>query len=75
MTITTEKKLRDFTFWAGAVDRRRKLTDEEMDRLEELLDPTGEEEISATELNDYIWFSEDDYLPYLGITPEEWEER
>lgn len=75
MTITIEKKLRDFTFWGGAVERRRRLTNEEMDRLEDMLDPTGEEQISATELNDYIWFSEDDYLPALGISEEEWEAR
>lgn len=75
MTITIEKKLRDFAFWGGAVERRRRLTDEEMDRLEDMLDPTGEEQMSATELNDYIWFSEDDYLPFLGISEEEWEAR
>ena len=75
MTIQYEKKLRDFTFWGGAVERRRRLTDEEMDRLEELLDPTGEEVMTRTEINDYLWFSEEDYLPALGISEEEWEER
>ena len=75
MTIQTECKLRDFEFWGGGKVRANKLTPEELDQLETIIDPTGMGIINATELNDYLWFEEEDYVPLLGISEKEWEER
>ena len=38
MTMTIEKKLRDFHFWSGAATNAAKLSYEELDRLEEQLE-------------------------------------
>lgn len=75
MTIQTETKLRDFDFWSGGAVNARKLSPEELDTLESYLDPTGEEVMTATEINDFLWFDEETYLPLLGITQDEWDER
>ena len=75
MTIQTEIKLRDFDFWHGGATNASKLTPEELDALETYLDCINEGVMTATEVNDFIWFDEETYLPLLGITQEEWDER
>lgn len=74
MTITNEIKLRDFHFWGGAVERANKLTPEELDSIEDMISYDNES-WSSTEVNDYIWFEEETYVPLLGISAEEWEAR
>ena len=59
MTMTIEKKLRDFPFWAGAATNAAKLTSEELDQLDEILDELNEpsgDYMSTTEVNDTMWF-------------------
>lgn len=76
MTIKYECKLRDFDFWGGALVRAHKLTWDELDQIEEHLKLTyGDEIIDATELNDYIWFEEETYLPIIGLTQEQFDAR
>ena len=60
MTMTIEKKLRDFDFWGGAAINAAKLTPEELDRLEaeleEINELNGDGPMSITEVNDFMWF-------------------
>lgn len=74
MTMTIEKKLRDFHFWAGAASNAAKLTPEELDnieaQLEELIDETSEP-WSTTEINDFFWFQFEDVCEWLGLDYEE----
>ena len=74
MTMTIEKKLRDFRFWSGAASNAAKLTPEELDeieaRLEELKD-YNEEPWSTTEINDIFWFQMEDICEWLGLDYEE----
>ena len=74
MTMTIEKKLRDFHFWSGAATNAAKLTPEELDTLEEQLEEVNDErEIiwSTTEINDFMWFDFETVCEWLGL---DWEE-
>lgn len=73
MTMTIEKKLRDFHFWSGAAINAAKLTPEELDTLEsELEDMIDEKEPwSTTEINDFMWFQFEDVCEWLGLDYEE----
>ena len=71
MTITIEKKLKDFHFWSGAASNRAKLTDNECDQLEQIIEDTCEEPWSATELNDAMWFDFENLCDWLGLDYEE----
>lgn len=74
MTMTIEKKLRDFTFWGGAAINAAKLTPEELDQLDEMLDelhePSGDY-MSTTEVNDWMWFDFEMVCEWLGLDEEE----
>ena len=74
MTMTIEKKLRDFHFWSGAATNAAKLTPEELDTLESQLEEINDErEIiwSTTEINDFMWFDFETVCEWLGLN---WEE-
>ena len=73
MTMTIEKKLRDFKFWAGAAANAAKLTAEELDDLEyQLEEIQGDDEpFSTTEVNDIMWFQFEDVCDWLGLDYEE----
>ena len=74
MTMTIEKKLRDFHFWSGAATNAAKLTPEELDELDGILDELNEpsgDYMSTTEVNDLMWFQFEDVCEWLGL---DWEE-
>lgn len=74
MTITTEKKLRDFQFWSGAATNAAKLTPEELDQLEAEIEGwrCGDAEPwSTTEINDMMWFDFENVCEILGLDYEE----
>lgn len=73
MTMTIEKKLRDFHFWSGAATNAAKLTPEELDQLDEQLDEIASdgEPMSTTEVNDFMWFQFEDVCEWLGLDYEE----
>ena len=72
MTIKTEKNLRGFEAWSGAIETKKLILDagleEEFEGLIEELFPDG---LSDTELNDILWFDGDWILGNLGIKEEE----
>ena len=75
MIIRTEESLRNFKFWSGAKDVVEKLTVEELDSIEILLEEEYPEGITDTELNDMFWFEADFLLSCIGLTEEEILER
>ena len=68
MIIKTEKNLRNFEAWSGAIETKNLILDagleEEFEGLIEELYPNG---LSDTELNDILWFDSDWILENLGI--------
>ena len=74
MTMTIEKRLRDFHFWGGAASNAAKLTPEELDEIEEQLDTLGAYEqdvMSTTEVNDFFWFDFETVCEWLNLDYEE----
>ena len=76
MTMTIEKKLRDFHFWSGAATNAAKLTYDELDAIEERLEEINEsrgsdEPMSTTEVNDFFWFDFEEICEWLGLEYEE----
>jgi hypothetical protein len=66
MRIYREIPLREFEFWAGAKDRVKYLTMEELDQIEEILEEISPEGLSETDLNDLFWFEDDLIAEWLG---------
>lgn len=74
MTMTIEKKLRDFHFWSSAATNAAKLTPEELDATEEQMESivySNDEPWSTTEVNDYFRFQFEDICSQLGLDYEE----
>lgn len=74
MTMTIEKSLKDFDFWGGAAVNAAKLTDEELDEMEEYIEHeicSSDEPWSTTEVNDFFWFQFEDICEWLGLDYEE----
>lgn len=76
MTMTIEKKLKDFHFWGGAATNAAKLTPEELDQLDEQLEEinelNGDEPMSTNEVNDFMWFDFKNICKdWLGLDYEE----
>lgn len=66
MKVYTETSLRDFEFWCGAKDTVEYLTDEELEKIEAILEELNPDGMSDTEVNDVFWFEEDWIAEMLG---------
>ena len=53
--------------WSGATDTLADLTDEQIEKIFDYLDDTGEG-MSLTELNDFFWFERDTIADWLGYS-------
>lgn len=75
MKIYKEESLSRFKFWSGAKDRAEKLTDQEFDQIESMLEELYPDGIDETKLNDLFWFEFETIAEWLGTTEEEILER
>ena len=66
MKIYREVPLTEFEFWAGARNRVKYLTPDELDQIEERLEELCPEGLSETDVNDLFWFEEDMIAEWLG---------
>jgi len=66
MKIYREIPLTEFEFWAGAKDRVKYLTKEELDQIEQILEEICPEGMSEFEVNDLFWFEEELIAEWLG---------
>lgn len=71
MKIIKEENLRCFEFWSGAKDRANRLTFEQLDKIEKILEGTWPEGMSDTEVNDLFWFDFDTVCEWLDIPGED----
>ena len=70
MYYTVEFSIDSFEFWSGAVDVIDSVR--ELDKLDELealiIEVFGDSEnVSETDINDFVWFEDDMINDYLGI--------
>ncbi|CAJ0610617.1 unnamed protein product [Cylicocyclus nassatus] len=62
----------DFEFWAGARDIANILTNEEFDRIEQMITETLDDDVvSEMEINDFFWFKGDTIAEWLGYDDED----
>lgn len=71
MKIYSEKSLRNFGFWSGAEENASKLTSEQLDTVESMMEEIQPDGWDETEINDFFWFDFDTIKEWLGITDEE----
>lgn len=66
MKLYTEKSLKNFEFWSGAVYTAEQLTSEQLNTIEAILEELYPEGLTETEINDIFWFEEDWLAELLG---------
>jgi hypothetical protein len=66
MKIHREIPLTEFEFWAGARDRVKYLSRDELDQIEQILEEIYPEGLSETDINDLFWFEEELIAEWLG---------
>ena len=72
-----ECSVRDFPFWRGAYDVWARLTEDELDELDELLDFKSRDKpfYSDFALNDFVWFELLDYWDWSEEQQDEFWKR
>ena len=76
MRIYSETSLENFEAWSGAVDTLDRVRETgKCDELESILEELYPDGMSATELNDLLWFEPETVFEWLGIEEEEEEEE
>ena len=82
MKYIVEKSLSAFEFWSGAKETRERLTNEQMNQIESILEDSYPEGMTETQINDIFWFEQDwiaemlgfrSWEHLIGIEPEEEE--
>ena len=75
MKVYEELNLRDFNAWSGAIETKNKIIDagkeEEFEEMIEEIYPDG---LSATKLNDILWFEDEWIYTCLGMESLEEED-
>ena len=66
MTIKYELDITNFEFWAGAKDRVKYLTDDELEQIAFMLEDMYPDGMDESTLNDIFWFEEDFIAECLG---------
>lgn len=76
MKVYKEVSGYEFEFWAGAKDRVKYLTYDEIEKIFSILEAEEPDGMSETEVNDFFWFEEDTIAEWLGYDSfEEIENR
>ena len=72
MTISSDVRLRDFEAWSGAISTKDVIIENGKEgAFEELINELYPDGLSATELNDLLWFDDEWLYEQLGIEIEE----
>ena len=66
MKLYKEQAFTDFEFWAGAKDKVKYLTDDELNQIESILEDCYPDGMSETEVNDFFWFEDETIAEWLG---------
>lgn len=75
MKIYREESLSDFEFWSSAKDFAEKLTDNELNQVEDNLTELYPDGMDETELNDLFRFEPETICDWLGLDYDEVMER
>ena len=76
MKVYEELNLRDFNTWSGAtITKERIINEGKEEEFEELIEELFSDGLSATKLNDILWFEDEWIYSCLGIVSLEEEEE
>ena len=76
MKVYEDINLKDFNAWSGAVKTKERIISEgKEEEFEELIEELYPEGVDATEINDYLWFNDEEIYSCLGIENSEDEEE
>ena len=71
MKVYEDINLKDFESWSGATETKNIIINEGKEQeFEELIEDLFPNGVSATELNDVLWFDQEYVLDVLGIETE-----
>ena len=71
MKVYEDINLKDFETWSGATETKNIIINEgKKEEFEELIEELFPNGVSATELNDLLWFDQEYVLDILGIETE-----
>ena len=60
MKVISEISLRDFKFWSGGEDRAKNCTDEQLDKIESIMESAAPESgWTDDDINNFFWFDFD----------------
>ena len=71
MKVYKEMNLRDFEFWSRAKDNAETLTNEQLDRVDSILEELYPYGMNETEINNFFGSGFDTIREWLGIKKEE----
>ena len=75
MKVVREMSLWDFEAWSGAkLTREIIIANDKVEEFDQLIEELYPEGINETELNDILWFDNEQIFEALGITDEEEDE-
>ena len=66
MKVFAEMKLTSFEFWTGAKANAERLTYEEMEQIEEIIEELYPDRIDEVNINDLFWFEFESVVEMLG---------
>ena len=76
MKVYEELNLKDFETWSGATITKERIINEGLEKeFEELIEEFYPDGLSATKLNDILWFEDEWVYSCLGIESLEEEEE
>ena len=76
MTITYELDLNSFEAWSGAVDTKNRIIEEgKADLFNAIAEDIFPDGCTETEMNDFLWFDDEQIFEWLGISDDEEEEE
>ena len=71
MKVYKEINLRNFKFWSGAKDNAGTLTNEQLDKVDSILEELYPYGMNETEINNFFGFGFNTIRKWLGIEKEE----
>lgn len=71
MRIYSDESLTNFEFWSETKKIADKLTYDELESLEPIIEDMYPDGIGETELNDLFWFDTEEVLSWIGLTEDE----
>ena len=76
MRLYVEFDINNFEAWSGAVDTKNRIIEEgKAEAFNSLVDDIFPDGCTETEMNDFLWFDDEQIFDMLGIVEEEEEEE